>query len=34
VNIDYNATTRLENALHKLKQIFEDIKDKPELTVN
>ena len=34
VNIDYNSTTRLENALHNLKQIFEDIEDKPELMVN
>ncbi|CAI2197467.1 13218_t:CDS:2, partial [Funneliformis geosporum] len=33
VNLDYNATTRLENALHKLKQILENIKDKPELTI-
>ncbi|CAG8439197.1 12775_t:CDS:10, partial [Funneliformis mosseae] len=33
VNLDYSATTRLENALHKLKQILENIKDKPELTI-
>ncbi|RIA85318.1 Nrap protein [Glomus cerebriforme] len=33
VNIDYNATTRLENALHKLKQVFENIDDKPEFTI-
>ncbi|PKY37898.1 Nrap protein [Rhizophagus irregularis] len=34
VNIDYNATTRLENALHKLKQIFENIDNEPELTIS
>ncbi|CAG8436328.1 905_t:CDS:10 [Rhizophagus irregularis] len=34
VNIDYNAATRLENALHKLKQIFENIDNEPELTIS